>query len=422
MADAGGRRVTVSLLFAAILIVAADKTVFAFAGARIMDDLHLSPAAFGLLGSAFFLLYSLSGVAFGFLANRVPARILLLAMALVWAACQFGVAFGSSLGALVACRVLLGAGAGPSTAMVQHACFKWYPPRERVLPASAMNTALMLGVLLSAVGLPWLITHHGWRNAYLALAVASLAWAIVWLVFGREGRVGAPSPDAAPARGNRYRDVLRDPTFLGVTALSFAGYLLSGLGFSWNPTWMQKGLGYGAQQAGVLVMFTMLGAIGAMLGVSTLSQRWLRAGATTRRALVALPVACSALGGVALLVLAVPGLAPPARLACAALGMVLLNVQQSFGITVCGEICSPAQRGAVLAIHVACTTTAGIVAPMLAGALVTAAHGDIATGYERTLVLIGAATVLLALACLRWARPQASRERLAALRDDPVAA
>jgi len=423
MSEARGRRATVGLLFAAALIVAADKSVFAFAGAHIMDDLQLTPAAFGMLGSAFFLLYSLSGVAFGFMANRHPARTLLLVMALIWGACQLGVALGSSFAALLACRVLLGVGAGPSTAMVQHACFKWFAPRARVLPASAMNSALMVGILLSAVGLPWLIAHHGWRDAYLVLAIASLGWALAWLLFGREGRepADATAPTATPLR-NRYRDLLGDRTFMSVTAIGFAGYLLSGLGFSWTPTWLQKGLGFGPQQSGILVMLTMLATIAAMLGVSTLSQRWLKRGAPTRRALVLLPVGCCALGAGALLVLAVPGLPPAVRLALAAAGMVLLNIQQGFGVTVCGEIVGGAQRGALLAIHVACITAAGIVAPALAGGLVTAAGGDIAVGFERTLVLIGAATLALALACLRWARPQASRDRLALLRGDVATA
>lgn len=420
MSDARARRVTVGLLFAATLIVAADKSVFAFAGARIMDDLQLTPAAFGMLGSAFFLLYSLSGVAFGFLANRFPARALLFAMALVWGACQLGVAFGSTFAALLACRVLLGAGAGPSTAMVQHACFKWFAPRARVLPASAMNSALMLGVLVSAVGLPWLIAHHGWRNAYFVLALASLAWAAAWGLFGREGREPGVAASDVPAQRNRYRHLLGDRTFLSVTALGFAGYMLSGLGFSWTPIWLQKGLGFTPQQAGILVMLTMLATIAAMLGVSALSQRWLKRGAATRRALVLLPVGCCALGGVALLALVIPGMAPSARLALAATGMVLLNIQQGFGVTVCGEIVGTAQRGALLAIHVACITAAGIVAPALAGALVTVAHGAIAAGYECTLALVGAATLVLALACMRWAHPQASRERLAALRGESI--
>jgi len=90
-----GRRQVLALLCSGIMIVAADKAIFAFAGVRIMQELALTPAQFGQLGSAFFLLYSLSGVAVGFLANRIPARLVLLALASVWALCQLGVAFSS---------------------------------------------------------------------------------------------------------------------------------------------------------------------------------------------------------------------------------------------------------------------------------------------------------------------------------------
>ncbi|GAB7126959.1 MFS transporter [Silvimonas sp. JCM 19000] len=419
-ANSWPRRRTMLLLFLAIMIVAADKSVFAFAGVRIMDDLQLSPTVFGGLGSAFFVLYPVAGVACGFLANRVAARWILLGLALIWAACQLGVALGHTVTGLFICRLLLGIGAGPSTALIQHACFKWFAPQERVLPAAGINTGLMAGILLSAVTLPWLISHHGWRTAYAVLAGLSLAWALLWLWLGREGQVAEAAQhlvidtemDAQPLR-HAYRHLLLNRSFIGVTVLGFVGYLLSGLGFSWNPVWMQKGLGYSAQQTGVRVMLIMLLVIGWMLAVSWWSQRLLKRGASQRLTLVGLPVGCCVIGGVALALL---GLHLPlgalGKLVLAGVGMVMLNVQQSFGITVCGEFSPPAQRGAVLAVHLALTTCAGMVAPVLAGYLVHAAHDDIAYGFENTLAVVGMATVIVALACLRWVDPAATRRRL----------
>lgn len=68
------RNPAVLLLMLVMMLSIMDKTIFAFAGPQIIDELHLSPSTFGLIGSAFYCLYSISGIAVGFLANRMPTR------------------------------------------------------------------------------------------------------------------------------------------------------------------------------------------------------------------------------------------------------------------------------------------------------------------------------------------------------------
>ena len=54
-----------------------------------VQELQLSPSEFGLIGSSFFLLFSLSAIVTGFIVNRVQTRWALLVMGLVWALTQF---------------------------------------------------------------------------------------------------------------------------------------------------------------------------------------------------------------------------------------------------------------------------------------------------------------------------------------------
>src|ERR1700726_47748 len=78
-----GAWLIVTLLFLFMLINFADKAVIGIAAVPIMDELHLSPREFGLLGSSFFLLFSVSAVVTGFVVNRVETRWALLVMGLV---------------------------------------------------------------------------------------------------------------------------------------------------------------------------------------------------------------------------------------------------------------------------------------------------------------------------------------------------
>src|ERR1700724_4011611 len=77
------------LLFLFMLVNFADKIVVGLAGVPIMTELKLEPEQFGLLGSAFFFLFSISAIAVGFLVNRVATRWVLLALAVIWALAQF---------------------------------------------------------------------------------------------------------------------------------------------------------------------------------------------------------------------------------------------------------------------------------------------------------------------------------------------
>ncbi|HEY2538811.1 MAG TPA: MFS transporter, partial [Stellaceae bacterium] len=100
----------IALLFLFMAINFADKAVIGIAAVPMMRDLKLTPSQFGLIGSSFYLLFSVSAIATGFVVNRVQTRWVLLALGLVWALTQFPMLGTVGFGTVVACRILLGAG------------------------------------------------------------------------------------------------------------------------------------------------------------------------------------------------------------------------------------------------------------------------------------------------------------------------
>src|ERR1700683_5245532 len=77
------------LLFLFMLVNFADKIVVGLAGVPIMTELKLQPEQFGLLGSSFFFLFSISAIVVGFIVNRIATRWVLLALATIWALAPF---------------------------------------------------------------------------------------------------------------------------------------------------------------------------------------------------------------------------------------------------------------------------------------------------------------------------------------------
>ncbi|QRY77950.1 MFS transporter [Pseudomonas sp. PDNC002] len=399
------------LLMLVMVISVLDKTIFAFAGAQIIDELKLSPTEFGFIGSAFFFLYSISGVLVGFLANRFPTRWILAGMSVVWMASQLLVALSSGFAALVAGRLLLGAGTGPGTAVTQHACFKWFGPKERVLPSALIQVSIMLGAVLGALSLPLAIQHFGWRTAYFLLAVVGLAWLVVWLAFGREG---TRTEEEGPGSALRlpYSRLLLNRTFLWITLAGFLSYLPTALVYSWVPVYLQKGQGMTPLQSGYTVMVVTVGVILCNLVISSLSQQAMARGVSVQRAMVLPPMICGLIAGVAFCALNLLHGDRLAVLVLYAIGAILVNMLPTFCNTIVAYIAPSAQRGSMLAIHIGGMTSAGMLAPWIVGQLVEWRGGDIAQGFEMTLGLFGVVTVVCTLLGCRIINPESTRQSL----------
>src|SRR5215475_3514277 len=187
----------VALLFGFMMINFADKVIVGLAGVPIMTDLQLTPKQFGLVGSSFFLLFSISAIVTGFLVDRIHSKWALLAMGLVWALVQFPMLGKVGIEALIACRIVLGAGEGPAYPVALHATYKWFPDEARAVPSAVISQGASLGVVIVIPLLGWIITTYNWHYAFGALGLAGLLWVLAWAVFGKEGHIGDSTPAKA---------------------------------------------------------------------------------------------------------------------------------------------------------------------------------------------------------------------------------
>src|SRR6201746_2930270 len=175
------------LLFLFMLVNFADKIVVGLAGVPLMTEVKLEPEQFGLLGSSFFFLFSISAIVVGFIVNRIDTRWVLLVLALIWALAQFPMVGTVSFTTLLICRVILGAGEGPAAAVAAHAIYKWFPDEKRTLPTAILSQGSAFGVILAVPALNWIIVNHSWHYAFGALGVVGLMWAVAWIFLGEEG-------------------------------------------------------------------------------------------------------------------------------------------------------------------------------------------------------------------------------------------
>ncbi|SFI51212.1 MFS transporter [Bradyrhizobium sp. cf659] len=367
------------LLFLFMLVNFADKIVVGLAGVPIMADLKLTPEQFGLLGSSFFFLFSISAIVVGFIVNKVPTRWVLLSLAVVWALAQFPMVGTVSFTTLLVCRIVLGAGEGPAFSVAAHAIYKWFPDEKRTLPTAILSQGSAFGVILAVPALNWVIVNHSWHYAFGALGVVGLIWVCAWLALGKEGPLEDTQTLAVTETKIPYLQLLTSRTFVGCVAATFGAYWALSLGLTWFTPFIIKGLGFSQSQAGWIS--TLPWVFGATIVILTgwISQLMMARGSTTR-------VARGVLGSVPLIV---GGLILAAMPHVQGAGLQLASLVVGTGLcgaiyVVCppmlGEFTPSSQRGAILAIYGALYTLSGIIAPAVMGTVIQRA-GSMLDGY-----------------------------------------
>ncbi|MDI4233556.1 MFS transporter [Bradyrhizobium sp. Arg237L] len=397
------------LLFLFMLVNFADKIVVGLAGVPIMTDLKLDPEQFGLLGSSFFFLFSISAIVVGFIVNRVETRWVLLVLALIWALAQFPMVGTVGFTTLLICRIILGAGEGPAASVAAHAIFKWFPDEKRTLPIAILSQGSAFGVILAVPALNWIIVNHDWHYAFGALGIVGLMWVVAWAILGKEGPLVESAATASEPR-IPYSRLLTSRTFVGCIAATFGAYWALSLGLTWFTPFIVKGLGYSQHQAGFIsILPWVFGAVVVML-TGWISQSMLARGFTTRGARGVLGSAPLIVGGTIMAVM--PHVAP------GGLTIALLV----FGSGLCGSIyvvCAPmigeftpvSQRGAVISIYGALYTLAGIVAPAVMGSVIQHA-GNLFDGYMTGFTINAAIMIASGLLGLLLLWPNTERARL----------
>lgn len=398
------------LLFLFMVVNFADKIVVSLAGVPIMTELKLSPEQFGLLGSSFFFLFSISAIVVGFIVNKVPTRWVLLALAVIWALAQFPMVGTVSFTTLLICRIVLGAGEGPAFSVAAHAIYKWFPDEKRTLPTAILSQGSAFGVILAVPALNWIIVNHSWHYAFGALGIVGLIWVCAWLALGKEGPLEDTQVSAAAEPKIPYLQLLTSRTFIGCVAATFGAYWALSLGLTWFTPFIVQGLGFSQSQAGFIsILPWVFGATIVML-TGWISQVMMARGYNSR-------VARGVLGSVPLVIGGLI-LAMMPHVQGAGLQIALLVV----GSGLCGAIyvvCPPmlgeftptSQRGAILATYGALYTLAGVIAPAVMGAMIQRAGSTVdgyMTGFTINAVIMVGAGVLGLL--LLW--PNTERARL----------
>lgn len=388
------------LLFLFMVVNFADKIVVGLAGVPIMTDMKLSAEQFGLLGSSFFFLFSISAIVVGFIVNKVPTRWVLLTLAVIWALAQFPMVGPVSFTTLLICRIVLGAGEGPAFSVAAHAVYKWFPDEKRTLPTAILSQGSAFGVILAVPALNWVIVNHSWHYAFGALGIVGLIWVCLWLALGKEGPLEDTQSLVANEPKIPYFQLLTSRTFLGCVIATFGAYWALSLGLTWFTPFIIKGLGFTQSEAGWISVLPWVFGATIVILTGWISQVMMARGYTTR-------ISRGVLGSVPLIIGgAILSMMPHVQGAGLQIALLVIGSGLCGAIyVVCppmlGEFTPASQRGAVIAIYGALYTLSGIIAPSVMGTVIQRA-GSMLDGYMtgftiNAIVMVGSGVIGLLL-------------------------
>lgn len=227
-----------------------DRINISVAGSSIMHDLHLSPAQWGWVQSAFILSYGLLQIPMGALGDRFGHRNILAAIVLWWSAFTAFTGMAGGLMSLLAIRFMFGIGEAGSSPCSTGVISRWFEKDEvgkaqgYVWAASRMG-----GALTPFVVIPVMVTV-GWRAAFYLLGALGVIWAIVWWLYYRDSRETsrASSPrntsSISSTSSLSWSSILGNRQFWLICGMYFFYAFGSWFFFSWFPTFMELGRGF----------------------------------------------------------------------------------------------------------------------------------------------------------------------------------
>lgn len=145
------------------------------------QDQQAFNAAKGSIDAAFKIAYGIGFVVVGWFIDQVGTRRGFASAITLWNIAAVGTGLISSLSMLLGMRFLLGLGESGNFPSSIKSVSEWFPKKERSFATGIFNAGTNVGVILTALCIPWLITPLGWQSSFIITGTIGFVLLIFWL-------------------------------------------------------------------------------------------------------------------------------------------------------------------------------------------------------------------------------------------------
>jgi ACS family hexuronate transporter-like MFS transporter len=411
-----------ALGFAAALINYGDRAAISVSAPFILEEFDFSPVTWGIILSAFFWTYSPFAFFGGIMADRLGVKRGYTIAMLVWSISLPITATAWSFGAFLVARLLFGIGEGPQAAISTKTASMWFPRAKTATVLNLMQAGTTIGPIIATPVVVWISLTLGWREAFWILACLGIVWIALWWFVADDspdkhkgvntGELAYITADHQVAAESNADDSPTTSAHVGlwtfvrtpfVAALAFAFFCYSWVLFmflTWYPTYLVSERGVSKTDLAAVATVPWVTATIGLVGGGILADWFVRSNGgaliKARRPFIVVGLLGSGLCFAPSAFVASPTLG--LALVCAAT-MLLLGSYQYQSIIV--AIAPQSLTGHLAGFIQMCSTVAGILAPIVTGAIVEA------TGSFVSAFFVGGAFAILgALAVAVLVRPR----------------
>ncbi|MFP3125254.1 MFS transporter [Ectobacillus funiculus] len=163
-----------------------DRINMSIAMPLLQKEFDLTPGQMGIFLSAFAWSYALLQLPIGPLLDKIGVKWITRVATVIWAGACLLTAVANGWGLIILSRVLLGVGEAPFFPSAAKAVSQWVPRNERGRAIATYDSQSKLSNAIGAPILALVVTEWGWRGGFLATAILSLVYAVVFWIWYRE--------------------------------------------------------------------------------------------------------------------------------------------------------------------------------------------------------------------------------------------
>lgn len=401
-----------ALIATGTLINYLDRTILGIAAPSLTADLGISPTMMGVIFSAFSWSYAATQIPGGAFLDRFGTRLTYALSVGFWSFFTLLQAAITGIGGLLGLRLLLGVAEAPCFPANSRVVATWFPRNERAMATGIYTVGEYIGLAFLSPLLFLLLAAYGWRSLFVVAGLAGMIFALVWRAKYREpaesranqaeldyiaagGGLVAPVSTQQPFSWRAAGRLLKRRQMWGVSLGQFAGNSTLVFFLTWFPTYLAKDRGMDWLKIGFFAVLPFIAASVGVLFGGWWSDRMLRQGKSPNVARK-LPII---LGLLLASTIVAADFVDDNRLVIAILSLAFFaQGMAALGWTLVSDIAPEGMLGVTGGIFNLAANLAGIVTPIVVGAIVAATGSFFyALGFIACVALLGALAYIFVL-------------------------
>ena len=157
-----------------------DRQVLASVAPTLKGDFHISNTEYGLVISAFSLIYAATTPFAGLFIDRVGLRAGAFVAVTIWSLSSAATALAHGFRGLLVTRATLGFGEAAGLPFLSKANASYLPQSEWGLAQAVGSVTVTIGSILAPLLVAFMSPRYGWRSVFIVCGMFGLLWMGLW--------------------------------------------------------------------------------------------------------------------------------------------------------------------------------------------------------------------------------------------------